>query len=102
MLAADRIVLDGVPSSEQVMATIPQEHDTVVPAFSCGKDSVAAWLALRAAGFTRIIPMYRYLIPDLGFIERSLAYYENFFGTPIYRVAHPSLFRANRPRKGPL
>jgi hypothetical protein len=34
-----------------------------------------------------------YLIPDLEFVERSLAYYEKFFGFRIARYPHPSLYR---------
>lgn len=62
-------------------------------AFSCGKDSIAAWLELRRHGFERIVPYYMYLVPGLEFVDRSLAYYEEFFGTRIIRVPHPSLYR---------
>ncbi len=58
--------------------------------FSAGKDSVAAWLQMRRY-FTRIIPYYRYHIPGLAFVERTLAYYEDFFKTPIVRVCDPYL-----------
>jgi hypothetical protein len=34
-----------------------------------------------------------YLVPGLGFVERSLAYYEDFFKTKIIRVPHPSFYR---------
>lgn len=60
--------------------------------FSCGKDSIAAWLALRPH-FRRIIPVYMWLVPGLRFVEDSLCYYEDFFGTPIMRVPHPSFYR---------
>ena len=60
--------------------------------FSTGKDSIAAWLECRRY-FKRVIPFYCYLIPDLSFVEKSLAYYERFFNTPIMRCPHPFLYR---------
>jgi 3'-phosphoadenosine 5'-phosphosulfate sulfotransferase (PAPS reductase)/FAD synthetase len=60
--------------------------------FSCGKDSIAAWLQLRRF-FPRIVPVYMYLVPDLAFVEKSLAYYEQVFETKILRLPHPSLYR---------
>ena len=59
--------------------------------FSCGKDSITVWLAIRDR--VAIHPFYLFLVPDLEFVENSLAYYEKFFGQKIYRVPHPSLYR---------
>lgn len=62
-------------------------------AFSTGKDSVAAWLKLRRY-FDKIVPYYLYNIPgNLDFIEKSLTYYEEWFGCHIIRLPHPSLYR---------
>ena len=72
-----------------------QECDTAILAFSTGKDSIAAWLQMRRY-FKRIVPYYCYSVPNLGFVERSLAYYEDFFGTHIYRLPHRSLYRCLR------
>lgn len=69
-----------------------QECDTAILAFSTGKDSIAAWLQMRKY-FKRIIPYYLYVVPELSFVEKSLAYYEDFFGCHIYRLPHPSMFR---------
>lgn len=66
--------------------------DTILLAFSCGKDSIALWLELRKH-FARIIPFYMYLVPNLEFVDRSLAYYESWFGCWIARYPHPSLYR---------
>lgn len=79
-------------SGEQVIAAIREQTDTILMAFSCGKDSIGAWLACRPH-FRRIVPFHMYLVPGLKFVERSLRYYEEFFGTPIIRVPHPSLYR---------
>jgi len=80
-----------IPSSDQIIETIMRETDTVLLAFSCGKDSISAWLHLRP--HFNVIPFYMYLVPDLEFVEKSLLYYESFFSTRIMRVPHPSLYR---------
>lgn len=79
-------------SSEDTVKKIAAETDTVVLMFSCGKDSIAAWLALRPH-FRRIVPVYQYLVPGLGFVERSIRYYEEFFGTAILQYPHSCLYR---------
>lgn len=63
----------------------------VVLAFSNGKDSVAAWLQLHRMGF-EVYPFYQYQVPGLAFIERSLRYYEGFFGRSIMRVPDPTFY----------
>jgi hypothetical protein len=72
---------------------IRQDGDTVLLSFSCGKDSLACWVNLRDAGF-KVVPFYMQLVPGLAFIERSLRYYEEFFGAHIYRVNHPNFYAA--------
>jgi hypothetical protein len=62
--------------------------DTCLLNFSAGKDSVGCWLQVRRY-FKRVIPVYRYHVPGLKFVERSLAYYEDFFGTKIERIPDP-------------
>jgi len=59
-------------------------------AFSCGKDSLAAWCVMADAGI-KVYPVYHYVFPRLPFVERSLAYYEKRFDTPIIRLPHPWL-----------
>jgi hypothetical protein len=68
---------------------------TTLLAFSCGKDAIAAWLAIRPM-FKRIIPVHYELVPGLDFVQRSLAYYEDFFGCKIIRRMHPSFVRMLR------
>jgi hypothetical protein len=79
-------------SSDDLVRRFAREHPEVMLAFSGGKDSVAAWLHMRPH-FRRVVPVYYYLVPDLGFVEAGLRYYEAWFGTPIVRVPHPSLHR---------
>lgn len=75
---------------KQVAAQSPE----VLMAFSCGKDSIAAWLALREwGGFRRIMPYHMFLIPGLEFVDDGLKYAEDFFGERIIQVPHPSLYR---------
>lgn len=63
--------------------------DKTILAFSAGKDSVTAALALRDK--IEVIPVYRVMFPGLEFVEKTLYYYERalFDGRPIHRVAHP-------------
>ena len=79
--------MTGLDTIREVRA----KSDTCLLAFSCGKDSIAAWLELRRH-FKTIIPFYMYLIPELEFVEENLRYYEDFFGARIHRIAHPSLY----------
>lgn len=85
---------DGITygSSAEMCQKMAQECDVAILAFSTGKDSIAAWLQMRKY-FKTIIPYYCYSVPGLSFVERSLKYYEDFFGCRIYRIAHRSLYR---------
>lgn len=68
--------------------------ENILLAFSRGKDSIAAWIALQESGlFKNIIPVYLYLVPDLKFEEESLKYFEDVFQTHIYRLPHPSFYQ---------
>jgi hypothetical protein len=85
-------------TGDEAIAAIRAETDTVLLAFSCGKDSIAAWLRLRQE-FT-VIPFYMWLVPGLEFVERDLAYFEDFFGTPITRYPNPKAY--NNLRSGAM
>lgn len=84
----------GFGPSEQVIEAIRERTDTVLLSFSRGKDSIAAYLAIRHR-FERVIPFYLYQVPRLAFVEESLAYFERelFDGEHIIRLPHPSLLR---------
>ena len=64
--------------------------DTILLSFSCGKDSLAAWIYLRE--HFNIIPYHLWWIPDMAYVNASLDYYENYFGQHIYRMAHPMFY----------
>lgn len=67
----------------------------ILLSFSCGKDSIAAWLFLREQGF-KIYPFYEYIIPDLNFVNTSIEYYQNFFDTEIKQYPHPTYLFKNK------
>lgn len=84
--------IEGQPTSAEVRAILADEGRPVLLAFSRGKDSIAAWLALRDAGVD-VIPYHMYLVPDLAFVAESLAYFADWFGYKIHNIPHPSLYR---------
>lgn len=85
------LTLPTATTRAEFLATMRAETDTCLLAFSRGKDSLAAWITLLAAGF-RVIPFHMALVPGLSFVDESLAYYERFFGAHIYRLLHPNFF----------
>jgi hypothetical protein len=87
---AGLIHIDGVPPSSQVRESM--RGTKAILAFSRGKDSIAAWIAMRDAGI-EVLPFYRYGVPGLQFAEDSLRYFEDHFGTRILRIPHVSFYR---------
>ncbi len=87
-----RVVTQFADSAALCRHVRAESGDTCLLAFSAGKDAVCAWIQARRY-FGRVVPLYRYLVPGLEFVEDGLAYYERAFGTPIYRVPHPSIYR---------
>ena len=84
--------IPGVTQSAELRKQLAAQGRPVLLAFSRGKDSVAAWIALLEAG-VQVVPYHLYAIPGLEFVDESLAYYEAFFGCKILNLPHPSLFR---------
>lgn len=83
----------ALPRGEDVVATVRAETGPrTILSFSCGKDSIAAWLAIRDS-FDDVIPYYLYPVPGLEFIEEALTYFEGVLGRRIIRLPHPSLYR---------
>jgi 3'-phosphoadenosine 5'-phosphosulfate sulfotransferase (PAPS reductase)/FAD synthetase len=83
------------PSSAALRDFVFERGSRVLLSFSCGKDAIASWVALRDRGF-EILPFYFYVVPGLDFVEESLRYYENRFGVRIHRFPSPSLYRQLR------
>lgn len=84
--------IERVRPSAEIRAELASAGRPVFLAFSCGKDSLAAWLALRDSGVD-VVPYYLYGVPGLRFVEESLARFEQAFGVRIHRLPHPSLYR---------
>lgn len=83
-------------TSDELCAYVAElSGDTCLLSFSTGKDALAAWSKAKPY-FKRIVPFYMYLVPDLGFVECSLQYYEERLGTPILRMPHPGMVRMLR------
>jgi hypothetical protein len=81
------------PPGEEIIRQVRAEFGPrTLLAFSCGKDSIAAWLAMRDS-FDEIVPYFCYLVPGLEFVDEAVDYYERFFGVHIYKMPHPSLYR---------
>jgi 3'-phosphoadenosine 5'-phosphosulfate sulfotransferase (PAPS reductase)/FAD synthetase len=82
-------------NSTDVIARIRKETDTIMVAFSTGKDSIATYLRVKDE-FPRVELFFRYFIPDLEFMERRVQYYEETFNVKIHRVPSPHLYRMLR------
>lgn len=79
-------------TSAEVRQKLHDEGEPVLLAFSCGKDSIATWLALQDAG-VQVVPCYMYYVPGLRFVDEEIDSFEQHFGQRIHRYPHPSLYR---------
>lgn len=81
------------PRSEDIIRQVRAECGLrTMLAFSRGKDSIAAALAI-LPHFDEVVPYYLYDIPGLTFVEESLDHYERtlFGGRRILRFPHPNV-----------
>jgi len=85
-------IIKGQPTSKEVLAQLADEGKPVLLSFSCGKDSIAAWIALEDAGI-EVVPVFLWLVPEMPFVEKELSYFEGKFGKKIHRYPHPSFYR---------
>jgi hypothetical protein len=89
-LRADAHVIRGDELLAQVQAESGPE---CLMSFSGGKDSLAAYLAIRPR-FARVVPFHMYAVPGLEFVEEGLRYFErHLLDEPIIRMPHPQLYR---------
>lgn len=85
-------VIKGQPTSKEVLARLKSQSDPVILCFSCGKDSIATWIALEDAGID-FTPVYLWYVPHLSFVDDELNYFERTLGRKIHRYPHPSFYR---------
>lgn len=76
-------------SSDYLCQELAEKTDTVLLAFSLGKDSVAAYLQLKRF-FRNVHLYYYYIAPGIPFIDASVRYYEDVFGQKIVQVPSAS------------
>ena len=80
-------VIRNQGTSLAVREKLAADGRPVLLAFSCGKDSIAAWLAMRDMGI-EVVPAYLYYVPGLRFVDEELDYFEQKFQTRIKRYPH--------------
>lgn len=85
-------VIKGQPTSKEVLRTLADLDEPVALGFSCGKDSIATWIALREYGI-EVVPVYFWIVPDLKFVDDEIRYFEDVFETKIHRYPNPSFYR---------
>lgn len=85
-------IINGQPTSKEILERLAALDQPVALSFSCGKDSIATWLAMREYDI-EIVPVYFWLVPDLQFVNDELGYFEDYFGAHIHRYPNPSFFR---------
>ena len=64
-------VIRNQGTSLAVREKLAADGRPVLLAFSCGKDSIAAWLAMRDMGI-EVVPAYLYYVPGLRFVDEDL------------------------------
>lgn len=84
--------IKGQPTSEEVLSRLKAEGRPVLLSFSCGKDSIAAWIAMEEHGID-VVPVYMWTVPNLKFVDSELGYFEAKFGRRIHRFPHASAYR---------
>lgn len=84
-------VINGQPTSKEILQKLADMDEPIVLSFSCGKDSIAAWLAMREYGI-EIVPVYFWAVPGLKFVDDSLEYFEDYFGMRIHRYPNPNFY----------
>jgi 3'-phosphoadenosine 5'-phosphosulfate sulfotransferase (PAPS reductase)/FAD synthetase len=79
-------------NSTDLIAEVRGLTPNILVSFSRGKDSLATYLRVRDK-FERVVPYTYEVIPDLEFVNESLAYYEGKMGCRIMRFPAPGLPR---------
>ena len=64
----------------------------VILMFSMGKESIACYYQLKKH-FEKVHLVYKYLHPNLSFIQDSIHYFEDKWGEKIHQIPSPALYR---------
>ena len=80
--------MSEIVTGEDTVAAVRALSPETIISFSRGKDSIAAYLAIRDS-FERIVPYSYYLVPGLEFVNESIAYFEQKMGCRI--VQYPAV-----------
>lgn len=86
-------IIKGQPTSIEVRQRLKDHGKPVILQFSCGKDSIATWIALRDADI-EVIPVFLHIVPGLSFIADEVEYFQDHFKTRIRQYLHPGLYKA--------
>lgn len=80
--------------SKDIRRSLAESGQPVILSFSRGKDSLAAWLAMREDGMTKeqIHPIYFERVPGMKYTRESIKRYEEFFEQKITILPHPALY----------
>lgn len=89
------IEIAGVTTSTELLQRLADLDEPLILNFSRGKDSIATWLAMLDAGVKKehIIPIMKYTVPDMEFVNKDLERFEAHFDTRIIQVPHYQLYR---------
>lgn len=79
------------PSLDLIKAVRAEFGPRILLGFSRGKDSLAAWLAMRPY-FDDIVPFHLFTVPKLPIVEESLEYYERKMSRKIWRMPQPGFY----------
>ena len=85
-------IIKGQPTSAEIRKQLKEMNMPVILQFSCGKDSIATWIALADEGI-EVFPCYLHLVPGLQFIREEIDYFQEVFDTKINEYIHPGLYR---------
>lgn len=78
-------------NSELLCTDLASKHKEVILSFSCGKDAIASMIQMKRY-FDKVHLVFYYLVPDLEFQLKQIAYYEQVFGQRITQMPNPKFY----------
>lgn len=83
--------------TKREMQKMAARHDSVLVAFSGGKDSLVC-LDLACKVFKRVIPFFMFFVPGLRCIDEKMLIVKDRYGLDVLQYPHMLYFRAIRER----